>query len=337
MTTHSFTDRYDPDDVAVSTLVGQIGHLGVLCLMVLDRQFRLSLIDQAKPAAIKTARLAFMFKVRDPRKTLDPLLADLEQYGFATHTGSHPHQSWRITDIGRLAVHPLAASTDFHDRLPSRSDSLPATQQLRLAPSENSPGILMYAGENLSELRSSSSDLIRSSDQIDQIDPEEEEESEKISEPDRRAAVERWCTQHTVTGEKRAAVLADAWCTVVRLEAWLSEMQRRGDNGLIKFRTRNGALTYAITCCLNHHEPPPAAPAAPRPVVEPESDELIAARQRCRVTSAALYQFRQDLETGKYFGQRDAAWRERQRLIAEVTAAQEEFLSIHNRDFGATS
>lgn len=265
MPTRPFTQHYDPDDVFVSTLVGQVGHLGLLCLIVMERLY---------PAQIKAARLAFMFKVKDPRKTLDPVLSDLYTYGYASHTGA---ANWIITDAGRnvigRAIHPIASTAA------STVTLLPVTQPALPIGVDNSPNsVEKSAGENLRHDRSSSSDLIDQSliDRSIQIEEEDAENFSGESELDRRAAVAAWCGQKSVTGEKRDRILADAWCTVARLDAWLTEMERRGSSGSIKFRNRFGALNYAITCCLNHDDPPTpyvalSAPLAADPAAGPEN------------------------------------------------------------------
>jgi hypothetical protein len=248
----------DPRDAEVLTLVGQIDHLGIVVLLALSRNF---------PEPVKLARLAQMTKSRDVRKTLQPILNSCEICGYATRTGSGNSESWHLTDIGIQAIISLVASiTASTDRLPSRSrPASPTTLALpgleEGAQQAALPPPLMFAGENLSApSRSSSSSILI--DQLDRsIDPEEEEENdaEKISaeksEAERQAAVKTWCDLNAITGQKRSDVLADSWCTLERLSAWLSEMQHRGEHGLIKFRNKYGPLNYAITCCLHHDEP----------------------------------------------------------------------------------
>lgn len=254
MSTRPFTQHYDPFDTGVRTVVGQITTLGVMVLVVLDRLF---------PGKVARGRLEFMFDV-DP-KTLAKSLNNLETFGFASRSGGSKAELWIATDLGRGALRQsgLAASTAASTALlpPSAQPAQPALPFLSARPEID--------GEILSA-PVSSSDLIDqiNPELIDQINPEEEEEPlEKFSETaaGRVAAVTAWLDQHAVTGDKRRDVLADAWCTAGRLEAWWLEMKRRETIGAIKFRTRFGPLNYAITCCLHHDEPP--APAFAPPVV----------------------------------------------------------------------
>lgn len=284
MTTRPFTQHYDPRDIESRTLIGQLGYLGVLVLVVLDRLF---------PEKIARDRLKFIFNVGDAKKTLDRVLGDLEVFGYASRSGSAAHEHWIATDLGRTTISQIAASTAASVvTLPSVTQ--PAQPALPLLGGGNlpesgdkSPQIVENgARDYLSRSdRSSSSDLI----DLDQIDLEEEKNAEKIShstaggfavenspspfqgegqgEGERRSAVTAWCQQYSITGDKQRDVLADPFCTVARLDAWRREMQRRAADGTFKPRNPNNkfaALNYAIACCLHHDEPP----ATPSPVGE---------------------------------------------------------------------
>ena len=256
--------HHDPRDMQVRTVFGQIDGLGILCLIVLDRLF---------PEKVALDRIAFMFKIGDVRKTLQPILNTLETFSFASRSGSKAHEQWIITDLGRFTLQHIsrhATSTDFHDWLPSQSDSQPA-----LPLPKGGEIVDNSAGEILSQPSSSSSDLLDLDQNLDQIRSEEEEKPEKISEADRQAGVEAWCQQWSVTGAYKQDVLDDSWCTVKRLEGWRSEIARRESVGSFKPRNKKGgALVYALRCCLNplHDEPPDpwAAHAVNRRRVEVE-------------------------------------------------------------------
>lgn len=256
----------DPRDAEVLTLVGQIDHRGIVVLLALARCF---------PEPVKLARLALMTKsASDIRKVLRPILDNCEICGYATRTGSGAFESWHLTDIGQQTVLNLVASlAATTDRLPSRSrPALPTT--LRLPGFEEESPPLMSAGENFSAARSYSSDQIdQSSDQIDLI---EEDTAEKISA--RRA----WCANRSITGDKRARIVNDAWCTPERLEAWLQHWTTTGctANGE-PFRSKYGPLNYAIACCLqinkdgSRNEPPyPSDIIESLPAVEPAAEKI---------------------------------------------------------------
>ncbi len=268
MSAKSFNQPYDPRDLDISDLVGRIEVLGVLCLVVMESFF---------PQPVKAARLAFMLKVKDARKTLTPVLNTCEIYGYLTRTGSSPHETVHITDIGRQVAALLNAShAASTPALPSAGQ--PAKPLLAAAQIvDNSPiSVDKPLGDFLPPDLSSSSDLIDQSIRIDQsINLEEEEKSRpEIPEPDRQAAAARWCDTHCVTGDKRRAILADPFATAARLNDWHTEMIRRGQSGAIKFRNKYGPINYAITCVLNHDEcPNPWASQRATPVNDDESDD----------------------------------------------------------------
>lgn len=216
----------DPRDLVYRTIVGQIDLLGFFILFALDRLW---------PEQVKSARLAFMARIGDPRKTLKPILDTLETFGYATHTGGEASESWRITDYGRDTLRTLIASTAASTlALPSASQ--PA---LPLSASGNPPA--GPAGEILRRAPSSSSDQIRDqSDFSDQSD-EEEAREEKIY----------LLKRNNISGPKAEQLTADPWVTPLRIMAWLlqvGEMKRTG------FKFRKGPEAYAISCLLNHDE-----------------------------------------------------------------------------------
>lgn len=221
----AFIDRHDPDDVDCRELTSKITLLGTLCLIVMHKLF---------PAQISAERLAYRFKVSDKRKTLDPVLADLWTYGYASHTGA---DHWRITDKGQQAIAALIAS-------PAASIvALPtATQPALPMPAHVDNFVDNSAGENLRP------DL-SSSDLIDQSDPDrfdrssiEEEHRQKIS----------WLDAHQVTGDKRRAALSSPACTAALLDAWLKHWTSEGKTAKGEpFRSKWGPLNYALTCAIN--------------------------------------------------------------------------------------
>lgn len=227
--------RHDPQDVASRELVSKISLLGFMCLIVMERLY---------PALISADRLAYRFKVADRRKTLDPVLADLWTYGYASHTGT---DNWRITDVGRQVIAVFIASPDASTALllSSAQPSLPMTDRIV----DNSPEPVDKTGDFLGHADRSSSDL-----QIDQsvldrssIDPEEENRREKIA----------WLDRHAVTGDKRKLALAAA-CTAADLDACLAYWTREGQTALGEpFRSKKyGPLNYAISCAINGDIPP---------------------------------------------------------------------------------
>lgn len=269
----------DPRDIRLRDAVGQIDLLGIFVLCALEKMY---------PETVKRARLAWMSKTRDARKTLDPVLFTLESYGYATHTGEPSHESWRITDYGRDTLHALIASQAASTvALPSATQpSLPMNAQSAAAPWR----------ENLSGPIYSSIDLDRSKKSIDQIDQEEDQPApEKFSAPasedapDRLQSVSAWCVTNGVTGDKRDKVLRDPWCTVARLDGWLKYWQAEGQTAKGEpFRNKWGALNYSLACCLNpkRTDPPtfsedagdddPAEPEEPKIVAEKISDGVYA-------------------------------------------------------------
>ena len=261
MSSQSFTERYDQRDLDIRTLVGQVGHLGLLCLIAMERMF---------PEPIRASRLAFMFKAKDPRKTLDPVLADLYTYGYASHTGPQASLAWRITDAGLVVVHLLIASPVASPvALPSATQpTLPIIVDNCLETGDKSAGDFLRRDDLLLDRSIFDLSLDRS-----KIDLEEKaREPEKIPESTRRAAAEVWCDAHAVTGDKRRAVLAKPLCTAEWLGASLAYWTRKGCTALgAPFRNKWGPLNYAIACCLNGDEPPavPVVAALPPPFDDP--------------------------------------------------------------------
>lgn len=249
---------HDPRDVEIRTTVGQIDVLGVFVLTVMNRYY---------PEHVKAARLAFMAKISDARKTLFPVLDTLETFGYATHTGEPGHESWAITDYGRSTLRTLIAS--------------PAASTLAL-PSASQPALPMTvsaaaanAGENLSAPDLYSIDLDRSKIN-DRSMIEDANGPEKIS--DRLQEVAAWCQRRGLTGDKRDRVLRDPWCTADRLEGWLQYWTREGQTAAgEKFRSKWGPLNYAIACCLNKQrtDPPAPEPAEAEEMAEAEDREKI--------------------------------------------------------------
>jgi hypothetical protein len=87
-------------------------------------------------------------------------------------------------------------------------------------------------------ISSSSSDLILSSTSRSDQTTEEEEKSTL----EERTAI---ADEYRLTGDYRAAVLADDWITRQRFEGWIAAAEGK--------RSPNA---YAVRCCLNHDEPP---------------------------------------------------------------------------------
>jgi hypothetical protein len=256
----------DPRDLHVRDLTGQIDLLGIFVLIVLDRMF---------PEAVKTARLAFMARVSDPRKTLLPALDTLETYGYATHIGALGSESWIITTYGQDTLRELTGTSRA-----ASTATLPSVTQPALLPASDMVLDHKNGGKNLSAADRSYSSIDRSSidrsDRSSIIEEDVSAETEKISAPisspassggsregaDRLQAVAAWCDQHRVTGDKRERVLRDPWCTPDRLDAWLTHWTREGQTAKGEpFRSKWGPLNYAITCCLNHDDPPAAEAA----------------------------------------------------------------------------
>jgi hypothetical protein len=255
----AFIDRHDPDDVACRELTSKITLLGTLCLIVMHQLF---------PQQISGERLAYRFKVSDKRKTLDPVLADLWTYGYASHTGT---DHWRITDIGRQALTSLIASTAASPALLLTSAS-PA-QPLTTTIVDNSPtSVEKSAGENLRPDLSSNRSMI-DHQSIDRSSIIEEEQQQKIS----------WLDSHQVTGDKRRAALASPLCTAALLDAWLQHWTLEGKTAKGEpFRSKWGPLNYALTCAINGDIPPAPSPVGegwgegnddPENISEPEKVE----------------------------------------------------------------
>lgn len=234
--TISFAQRHDPDDVACRELTSKISLLGALCLIVMDKLF---------PQAITGDRLAYRFKVSDKRKTLDPVLADLWTYGYASHTGD---DNWRITDTGRQSITSIIASDATPLALAASTAAfLPAAQPALMQIVDNSPNLVdNSAGENLRTDLSSNRSMIDQNLDRSLIDQEEEERREKIA----------WLDRHAVTGDKRKLALAST-CTAAHLDAWLTHWTREGKTSKGEpFRSKYGPLNYALTCSINGDIPP---------------------------------------------------------------------------------
>lgn len=255
-------DLYDPRDAEFMTILGQINHLGVVVLCALARMF---------PEPVKVSRLARLTKTGDIRKTLQPVLDACEMFGYATRTGAAPSESWHITDVGRSTLFSLLASTAASTaaRLPS-----PAAQPalpFSIDPREPSDVLDEEAflrerrksprGENLSpkeeeDLKSSSSSFRPPGEILSVADG-----ADSPAQPAQQTAVLRWLEAQHINGPKRADVIDDLsisnWITVERLQAWLDDCARRAATG---YKFRSSAVVYAVTCCLNHAEPPIPAP-----------------------------------------------------------------------------
>ncbi len=223
---NQFTTRHDTDDVACRELTSKITLLGTLCLIVMHKLY---------PQAITADRLAYRFKVSDKRKTLDPVLADLWTYGYASHTGS---DNWRITDIGQQAIISLIASSDASMlALPSAGQpSLPMTST-----ATNSGDFLRQPSSSIDRSIIDQSNLDRS------IIDQEKELREKIA----------WLDRHSVTGDKRKQAIAARACTAALLQQHLDHWTREGKTmGGEAFRNKYGPLNYAISCAINGHPIP---------------------------------------------------------------------------------
>lgn len=241
-----FATRHDPDDVACRELTSKVTLLGALCLIVMDKLF---------PHAITGDRLAYRFKVSDKRKTLDPVLADLWTYGYASHTGD---DNWRITDNGRQAINSLIDS--------------PAASMLAL-PSASQPALPMTTAPASGDfLRQPASSIDRSMIDLSTldrslIDQEEEQLREKIA----------WLDRHAVTGDKRKQAIAARACTAALLQQHLDHWTREGRTARgDEFRNKYGPLNYAVTCAISGEQPPAvsavipdAAPLIPATQIEP--------------------------------------------------------------------
>ncbi len=238
----------EPALASLSSLIGQVGLIGTGCLIALHLADR----NVAEDELLAIVHI-------DSVSTLRRHLRNCEIHEYATKVQRVIKGStfWHITDVGR---HVIGTAISLLG-LPSASTGSTATAQPRLIAA---PDVLDVIGEknffSAPSSSSSSSDLIDQSDRSIDFEEEEEMPDEKnfseTAEAARVAAVTRWCDLQTVTGEKRKQLIADRWCTVERLSAWLSEMQHRSEIGAIKFRSRYGALNYTLTCCLNHDDPP---------------------------------------------------------------------------------
>jgi len=240
----AFTSYTDPRDLTVNTLVGTLDTLGVLVMVVMEAYW---------PEPIKTARLSFMLNVSDERKTLGRVLDKCQRYGYLDRTGTSPHETVHLTDLGRRAIAMLnashAASTAL-PALPSASSAQPATP---LSAQIVDNFVDKPVGDFLRHTDLSSSDRSSIDQQsIDRSSIEEEELRQKIA----------WLDQHNVGGDKRQAILASQICTAERLEAMLTYWQREGKtaNGEAFRSKKYGALNYALTCALDSTAITPALP-----------------------------------------------------------------------------
>jgi DNA-binding Lrp family transcriptional regulator len=151
------------------------------------------------------------------RKSIGEVLPRMEQDGYTARLGAGRHPRWTLTD---------------------------KAQQLEL------PGLSSYVNSSVSNgrnflLASSSSDLDLSLSSLDQIESEEEEEQQREeSSPQERAAL---ADDYRLTGDYRTTVLADAWITRRRFEAWYTHAEAN---------SKRNPAAYAVTCCQNHDEPP---------------------------------------------------------------------------------
>jgi hypothetical protein len=230
----------------ISTAIGEVGAIGMTCLLALHAADR-NMAEDELMAIVHVESVATL------RRHLN--FCAMHEYASMVRKSIKSSSLWHITDLGRSIVLKVISLLG----LPSASTGdNAATAQPRLIAAPLPP----EATEKnfFSALSSSSSSVINQASNFD-LDLEEEETgvkkiSTELAEAARVSAVTRWCDLKGVTGEKRARVLADRWCTVERLSAWLEEMRHRGEINLIKFRNKYGPLNYAITCCLNHDDPP---------------------------------------------------------------------------------